>query len=80
MATFATPGIAISRGRTVHFASVLNSTWLNVSEVIPIFITRLSDDSGDNMTGGWATPGNREAARDKRSCTICRARMTSVPG
>ena len=72
--------MAISRGRIVHLASVLNSTWVNVSEVMPIFMTRLSDDSGDSMTGGRATPGSCAAARDRRSCTICRAVITSVAG
>ena len=47
---------------------------------MPIFITRLSDDSGDSMTGGWATAGSCAAARDNRSCTICRAVITSVAG
>ncbi len=58
MATLATPGIAISRGRIVHLASVLISTCDSRAEVIPIFMTRLSDESGDNMTGGRATDGN----------------------
>ena len=80
MATLATPGIAIRRGRMVHLARVLNSTWLKFSEVMPIFMTRLSDDSGDSMTGGCATAGSWAATRDKRSCTICRAVITSLAG
>ena len=43
-------------------------------------MTRLSDDSGESMTGGRATAGSVAAARDSRSCTICRDRMTSVEG
>ena len=47
---------------------------------MPIFITRLSDDSGDSITGGWRHAGSCAAARDRRSCTICRAVITSVAG
>ena len=52
----------------------------SVSDVMPIFITRLSDDSGESITGGCATAGSVGAARDSRSCTICRAVMTSLDG
>ena len=64
----------------VHFASVVISICESVSDVMPIFITRLSDDSGDSITGGCATAGSVGAARDSRSCTICRAVMTSLAG
>ena len=80
IATLATPGMAISRGRIVHLASVLNSTCVRLSDVMPIFMIRLRDDRGDSMTGGRATVGSCAAARDRRSCTICRAVITSVAG
>ena len=59
---------------------MLISTCVSVSEVMPIFMTRLSDDSGESMTGGRATAGSVAAARDSRSCTICRDVITSVEG
>ena len=80
MATFATPGMAISRGRMVHLASVLICTWVRSLEVNPIFITRLSEDSGESMTGARATDGRVATARSRRSCTICRDVITSVDG
>ena len=46
---------------------------------MPIFITRLVDDSGESITGGRATAGNRLASVASRSCTNCRARIRSVP-
>ena len=58
IATLATPGIAISRGRIVHCASVVSSICDSVFDVMPIFSTRLSDDSGDSITGGRATAGS----------------------
>ena len=70
----------MSRGRIVHLASVLISTCDSVSEVMPIFMTRLSEDSGESITGGRATAGSVAAARDSRSCTICLALNTSVEG
>jgi hypothetical protein len=79
MATLATPGIAIRRGRIVHLASVVSSTWSFVLEEMPILSTRLVDDSGESMTGAWATAGSRPERVPSRSCTICRARMRSVP-
>ena len=57
MATLATPGIAMSRGRTVHFARIVRSIWESVSEDTPIFITRLMDESGESITGERATAG-----------------------
>ncbi len=68
MATLATPGTAISRGRTVQRASVVSSTCDRVVDDIPIFITRLSDDSGDRMTGGLRGGGQR--GRDARQTLL----------
>ncbi len=79
MATLATPGMAISRGRTVHRISVVSSTWLRTFDVTPIFMTRLVDDSGESITGGRATDGSCPASVVRRSCTSCRACMRSVP-
>ena len=58
IATFATPGTAISRGRTVHRASVVRSICESDDDDMPIFMTRLSEDSGDMMTGGCAAAGS----------------------
>ena len=67
IATLATPGTAISLGRTVQRASVVSSTCDSDVDDMPIFITRLSDDSGDMMTGGWAAAGSVAATRARRS-------------
>ena len=80
IATLATPGIDISRGLIVHFASVVSSTCVSVSEVMPTFMTRLSDDNGESITGERATPGSCAAVRDNRSCTIWRAAITLPDG
>ena len=45
----------------------------------PIFITRLSDESGWSTTGGRATTGSVAAAAVTRSWTSWRARWISVP-
>ena len=58
MATLATPGTAIKRGRTVQRTIVVISVCESVGEVMPIFISRLSDDSGASITGGCALAGN----------------------
>ncbi len=67
MATLATPGMAIRRGRIVHRVSVVRSTCDRVVDDTPIFMTRLSDDSGDKITGGRTAEGSVAATRDKRS-------------
>ena len=79
MATFATPGTLISFGRIVHRASTVISRWSRAADEMPIFITRLSDDSGCRMTGGRATAGSRPASAATRSCTYWRALWMSVP-
>ena len=79
MATFATPEIAISRGRIVHLARTVISICDSVADDTPIFIKRLVEESGDSITGGWATAGSRPASAASRSCTSCRARIRSVP-
>ena len=79
IATFATPGTAISRGRTVHRASVVRSICESEDDDMPIFMTRLSEDSGDMMTGGRAAAGRVGATRARRSWTSCRAGIRSVP-
>src|ERR671916_1705831 len=50
------------------------------SDVKPIFMSRLVDDNGCNMTGGAAQVGNVGIAVCMRSATCCRAVMRSVPG
>src|SRR5712691_12371414 len=79
MATFATPGIDINRGRIVHLARSVISICENFVDDTPIFISRLVEESGDNITGGRATAGNRPASAANRSCTSWRARIRSVP-
>ena len=69
MATLATPGMDIRRGRIVHRASVVTSIWDRRSDDMPIFMTRLSDDSGDRITGGSAAVGRLAAIRRRRSWT-----------
>ena len=80
IATFATPGTAMRRGRTVHRASVVRSICESKDDDMPIFMTRLRDDSGDMITGGRAAAGSVGATRASRSCTSCRAGIRSVPG
>jgi len=53
-----TPGIAISLGRIVQRANVVSSTCDNVFDDTPIFRTRLSDESGERITGACAAPGS----------------------
>src|SRR5262245_6151289 len=48
-------------------------------ELRPMFMTRLVEDTGCNMTGGLDTFG-RACACVSRSCTIWRAFIRSVPG
>ena len=56
IATFATPGIAISRGRIVHLARIVRSICESVFDETPILSSRLVDDSGERITGGWPPP------------------------
>ncbi len=79
MATLATPGTAINRGRTVHRASVVKSICESEDDDMPIFMTRLREESGDMITGGRAAAGSVGATRARRSWTSCRAGMRSVP-
>ena len=79
MATFATPGIAISLGRIVQRASVVRSICERTFDETPILRSRLVDESGERITGGLATTGSRVASTASRSCTSCRARIRSVP-
>ena len=67
IATFATPGTAISRGRMVQSAKSDNAIWSRVGDDTPIFIARLVDESGESMTGAWASDGNCAAATVIRS-------------
>src|SRR5918995_2207000 len=48
------------------------------SEVIPIFMTRLVEESGGIIQGGLAQVGRLGDASDRRSCTNCRASYRSV--
>ena len=61
IATLATPGTAISRGRIVQSAIVVMSICESVFDVMPILSARLSDDSGDSSTGARATAGRLAA-------------------
>ena len=59
------------------------STPISIAETVldesPTIITRLAEDCGWRITGGWATLGIATASVS-RSLTSCRARRTSVPG
>ena len=79
MATLATPGIAINRGRIVHFARIVRSICESVLDDTPILSSRLVDDSGERITGCRAAVGSRAASTASRSCTTWRAAIRSVP-
>jgi hypothetical protein len=72
MATFATPGTPMSRGRIFQRASTDMFTWDTSCEDSPIMATRLADASGWIMIGGLPTFGSAWAWVI-RSWTICRA-------
>src|SRR5215207_1679114 len=54
------------------------SLMFSSSEVIPIFMTRLVEESGGIIQGGLAQVGRLGDASDRRSCTNCRASYRSV--
>jgi hypothetical protein len=72
MATFATPGTPIRRGRIVQRARTDSSIGESFSDDSPIIMTRLVDDSGWSICGGLDTCG-RAWAWMRRSCTTSRA-------
>ena len=78
MDTFATPGTPIRRGRIVQRASTDMSISDSLSEVSPIAMQRLAEETGLIMTGGFDTCGSMNTCV-MRSCATWRARMTSVP-
>jgi hypothetical protein len=81
IATFATPGTPIRRGRIVQRASTDLSIAETSSEERPIISTRLDDDSGWSTVGGSEMFGHAAAPICvRRSCTSCRPRYTSVLG
>ncbi len=73
MDTWATPGMAMRRGRSCQRASTDISIRETSSERSAIIATRLVAAVGWTMTGGAPTLGSA-AACDIRSWTICRAR------
>src|SRR6476469_7261533 len=77
--TLATPGTPISLGPIVHRAKTESCTVDSLSDMSPMAMTLLVDESVGNMTGGSETFG-RAFAWVSRSCTICRAAIRSVPG
>ena len=77
MDTLATPSTPIRRGAMVQRASTemsMSDIWLAVR---PISMTRFDDDNGLSMVGGAETFGSAWMPINL-SCTICRARMTSM--
>jgi hypothetical protein len=72
MATLATPGTPISRGRIFQRARTDMSTRDTDRDDRPIIATRLAEASGWIMIGGLPTFGSA-CAWVIRSCTICRA-------
>ncbi len=77
--TVATPGRPIRRGLMFQRARTPMSMRDTVSDDIPMTMARLVDEIGWSMTGALDTRGRKEAWV-RRSCTIWRARMRSVPG
>ena len=79
METLATPGTPSRRGMIVQRAST--DIWIGVSvfEVTPTISTRLVDESGCRICGGFETFGSA-CACVMRSATTCRAVKRSVPG
>ena len=80
IAMLATPGTLSSRGRIVQYEIIDMSICRHVSELSPIFMTRLVADSGWSMTGGAAHVGSDGVIWASRSATSWRARARSVPG
>ncbi len=78
METLATPGTPSRRGTIVQRAST--DIWIgdSVFELTPTINTRLVDDSGWRICGGFETFGNA-CACVMRSATTCRAVNRSVP-
>jgi hypothetical protein len=79
MATLATPGTPINRGRIVQRASTDSSIGDSSLDDSPTIMTRLVDDRGWSICGGLDTWG-RACAWVRRSCTTWRACSRSVPG
>ena len=83
MATLATPGTIISLGLTVQYAVSAVSMRFCVDlslTVMPIFMTRLVEDSGWIMNGDVAQRGSWVVMAVTRSCTRSRASSRLVPG
>src|SRR5918998_1795654 len=79
MATWATPGTRNNRARIFQYAIVDMSVRFTVSEVSPIFMIRLVEDSAGIMNGGLAQVGRVAVIWASRSATSWRARSSSVP-
>src|SRR5918998_1128301 len=79
MATWATPGTRNNRARIFQYAIVDMSVRFTVSEVSPIFMIRLVEDSAGIMNGGLAHVGRVAVIWASRSATSWRARSSSVP-
>ena len=76
----ATPGTRSRRARIFQYAVIDWSITETSFDEMPIFITRLVDESGCSMIGGAAHVGRFGATLCNRSCTSCRERIRSVPG
>src|SRR5258707_12997698 len=60
-------------------AIIARSVWEYLFEESPICMTRLVADRGGSIQGRPAQDGKVRTATARRSCTNCRACMTSVP-
>ena len=69
IAMLATPGTLSSRGRIVQYEIIDMSICDTVSELMPIFMTRLVADSGWSITGGAAHVGSDGVIWASRSAT-----------
>jgi hypothetical protein len=78
MATFATPRMPMSLGRTVHRASTESSIGESVRDESEIIITRFVEETGWIICGALPTLGNA-CGCERRSETSWRARRMSVP-
>ncbi len=79
IAILATPGTPSKRARMVQYASMDRSITEWSGEVMPIFITRLVDDSGGIINGGAAHLGKLGVAIATRSATNWRVNNSSTP-
>ncbi len=80
IATLATPGMPMSRGRMFQRARTDMSIKERSFEERPIIMARVMDERGCIIWGGFEAPGSATMASARRSWTTWRALSSSVPG